>query len=52
MTLVPIHSPKPEVSVYCCRCHQPVRNKNVLADLDGIPFHSYYCQLCAAELSS
>lgn len=53
MNLVPILSAKPEVSVACARCHQPVRRRDALADIDREPSRvlAYYCRPCTQELS-
>lgn len=52
MNLVPVLSTKPEVSVACARCHQPVRKKEAMVDIDREPSQvmAYYCRPCTQEL--
>lgn len=53
MKLQPVHEGGPAFTVKCASCREligdvaPNTRRPVIADLDGQPFHAYYCQACA-----
>ena len=49
MNLQPVHPITPDCSVICCQCGEWVKVSDVLADLEGEAFKSYYCKPCALE---
>jgi len=35
----------------CCKCGRYFRDKELYADLDGTPFHAFYCEPCAESVA-
>ena len=36
--------------ISCCYCNRIYNANTMYADLDGIPYHSYYCETCIKEV--
>ena len=49
MNLQPVGSTYANYSIRCCKCDTYNPGPEMLADLDGTPFESYYCSNCAKE---
>ena len=47
MKLAKVYPQTPKFRAACIRCGMPHDSDKLMADLQGIPFRSYYCQPCA-----
>lgn len=51
MHLKPLKQTHNVVSTRCRVCQRWIPSNEILADVEGKPFHDYYCRLCAKQFT-